>query len=596
MEEAVGKLTTGASGGPDWPYALVWLHKGTCHGPLPKEGHFGILPQRGEEETPCGWISQLEVCQLLIASTQVAYPVGLNGYKEPIIISLPEPLAKGISLTAGKPVYLEINIPPSPMEEPDQKVLPIGEVSTIMIASPISPPPKSGEGSMTMEVRNLLSQAVLETFGCRSKNSTLRRPNPVVILMPPPHKPKELFQLLDTLSQVSTEMAEASLEGIPTRISPIAMTSRSRSVTPLADATESIKEAKAICSQATLGAQALCFATVKEAKITCVVTVKEAKTTQACTIWEAKAACSTTIRDAEAWRASQAKLLQREHGNIMWGLEMRAIQEESRSQANFLSPWQAALYTSPAELKSTLVASYHLLLGQTPPSHPFILLQRASPVEEQPASAASPTPVPKQSPRPKRQHPSPDPVDSTPLGRTTSKVTTEGPLSSKQQEISHWDRAFKPSHAEAFGRDSDLVKEARKEFFSKHSYNFVMEGTHDLSEIFRQMATSTELLGTSIYEIQASRMGPDELKEAYYALRSLPKGLKFLHAVPPSESPKLIGLVEINDPDALCHFSCITHCPGVVRRTRMRGPWSITYRQCSTGWAWYATNAMIACP
>ena len=45
-------------------------------------------------------------------------------------------------------------------------------------------------------------------------------------------------------------------------------------------AIESIKEAKAICSQVTLDAQALCFATVKEAKATCIVTVKEANTTQ----------------------------------------------------------------------------------------------------------------------------------------------------------------------------------------------------------------------------------------------------------------------------------------------------------------------------
>ena len=34
-------------------------------------------------------------------------------------------------------------------------------------------------------------------------------------------------------------------------------------------------------------------------------------------------------------------------------------------------------------------------------------------MEEQPASAAPPTPVPKQSPRPKRWHPSPDPGEHT---------------------------------------------------------------------------------------------------------------------------------------------------------------------------------------
>ena len=136
---------------------------------------------------------------------------------------------------------------------------------------------------------------------------------------------------------------------------------------------------------------------------------------------------------------------------------------------------------------------------------------------------------------------------------------------------------------EAFGWDSDMVKEARKEFFLKHSYNFVMEGTHDLLEIFRQMATSAKLLGTFIYKIQASWMGHDELKQVNYALMSLPKGLKFLHAVPPSESPKVIGLVGIYDPDALCHFSGITHCPWCEKEGKNEGTmvnhlWTVHYR------------------
>ena len=105
------------------------------------------------------------------------------------------------------------------------------------------------------------------------------------------------------------------------------------------------------------------------------------------------------------------------------------------------------------------------------------------------------------------------------------------------------------------------MKEARKEYFSKHSYNFIAEGTCNLSEIFRQMAKSAELLGSSIYEIQASWTGPDELKQANYALRSLPKGLRFLHVVLPSESPKVMGLVGIHDLDTLHHFNSVTHCP-----------------------------------
>ena len=131
---------------------------------------------------------------------------------------------------------------------------------------------------------------------------------------------------------------------------------------------------------------------------------------------------------AKAQKASQAKLLQKEHGNIMLNLEKQVIQEEVRGQANFLSACQATIYASPVALKSALVTSYHILLGQTPPSSPFILLPRASPVEEQLALAGPSTSVPKQSPWPKRWCPSPDLVESKPFGRTTSKATPGGPL------------------------------------------------------------------------------------------------------------------------------------------------------------------------
>ena len=60
----------------------------------------------------------------------------------------------------------------------------------------------------------------------------------MVVLMPPLHKPKELLQPVYTSSKVSAKMAEASLEGIPTSISPIAVNSRSGSATPPADAAE----------------------------------------------------------------------------------------------------------------------------------------------------------------------------------------------------------------------------------------------------------------------------------------------------------------------------------------------------------------------
>ena len=170
-------------------------------------------------------------------------------------------------------------------------------------------------------------------------------------------------------------------------------------------AAASIKEAKAACSQVTLDAHATCSQLTLEAKIncswvileaktTCSMVVKKAKTTRGCMVQEAKATCSKAISKVEAHRVLQTELLQREHGSIMWDLERQVIREESRSQADFLSACQVVLYNSPLELKSTLVTSYHILLGQTPPSPPLVLPQKTSPVEEQPTTAAPLTPVP----------------------------------------------------------------------------------------------------------------------------------------------------------------------------------------------------------
>ena len=334
MEEAVKKLTACISSGTDWPYSLVQLYEGPHHAPLPKDKHLGILPQGKAEETPYGQISQLEVCQLLATGPQVVYHIGLNGHDEPIITTLPELLDSSISLITSKHIYLGIDIPSPPVEEPDQKIPPLSEVSTILITSPHKSPPKL-EGSMTMEVSNLLSQAALEVSRCESKHSSPRRPTTVVVLMTPPQKPEGPLQSVNTSSQVSIKEAEAFLEDIPTNISPIAAVSRSRSISPSVDLAElqtnaikapddllntkgsidtrrwravwelgvilhqnespvatSIKEAKVICSQATLDARTACSWLILEAKTYFLAAVKKAKTTRGHLVQEAQAACS----------------------------------------------------------------------------------------------------------------------------------------------------------------------------------------------------------------------------------------------------------------------------------------------------------------
>ena len=154
---------------------------------------------------------------------------------------LPKSLANGISLTGGRSIYLEVDIPQPMVEWLDWKALFLGGCSSILIASCITttPPKLKREVSMTMEVRSLLSWVMLDMSGHVSGNLTHKRPNHVVVLTPPPHRLRDLSRLVDTSSQVSTpddiEMVEASLEEVPTTISSIAVTSGSRGGTPPTD-------------------------------------------------------------------------------------------------------------------------------------------------------------------------------------------------------------------------------------------------------------------------------------------------------------------------------------------------------------------------
>ena len=175
--------------------------------------------------------------------------------------------------------------------------------------------------------------------------------------------------------------------------------------------------------------------------------------------------------------------------------------------------------------------------------------------------ATSPPPVPKWSPQPKRWLPSPEPQGSMSIDETTPRAMQEGPSSPKRHEGPAWFTSLKPSCVVTFLWDSSIVKDARSHFFSNHSYNFVNNGTCNLSDVFKGLAKSVSLLGEAIFEIQLSLTGPEELKQANYALWSLPKGLRFLRAVPTSESPKVMGLMGIHDPDALWHYAGYTYCP-----------------------------------
>ena len=140
------------------------------------------------------------------------------------------------------------------------------------------------------------------------------------------------------------------------------------------------------------------------------------------------------------------------------------------------------------------------------------------------------------------------------------------------------------------------MRKTREEYFRRHCPNFNTENTRNLSDAFQHMVETAELLGSTIYKIKEVWTGLDELWQANYVLRTLPKGLKFLRAVSTSESPKVMGLKGIHDPDALHCFNGVTHCPWCRKGVKMRTQSSITSRQCTIGWTSCARNVSAAHP
>ena len=233
-------------------------------------------------------------------------------------------------------------------------------------------------------------------------------------------------------------MEDASLEEIPTHSSPTAEAPGLSSDAPPPDmahlweeANKALGDLLAIKSSIDTHQQKLVLEYSmalhqNDSKTT--ESIKEAKAICTHSIQEAETHCSTTIREAEALGASQAGSIQQSHAKAVQHLEEESIEEESKGQLNFLSTCQAALQASPPEFCSMLVASYHVLLGHAPMSHLFSISQEAPPSWQGSTPGTSSPPMPECSPRPKWWHHSPDPVDVSPLVWQHPRQLPRGPL------------------------------------------------------------------------------------------------------------------------------------------------------------------------
>ena len=236
MEEALEILTTCISSGPNWPYVLTQLYEGTNHAPLPKDKHLGILPQ-GKAESPCGWISQLEVCQLLSARLRVIYPMGLNGGDQSVTINLPGLLHSGSSVTTDEHPYIKIDIPsPTPEEQNDVNPL-LGRVhATLAVAMPKAT--WKPRVTLTAEVGDLLAWGMTEDYNHEPEHPAMAKELATKTDTSSPLKTEVPALPLDTSSQVSVPEMEASMESNPIHNSPTAVAYSSCSDSPTMDLPE----------------------------------------------------------------------------------------------------------------------------------------------------------------------------------------------------------------------------------------------------------------------------------------------------------------------------------------------------------------------
>ena len=246
MEEALGILSTCTSNGLDWPYVFIQLYEGANHVPLPKDKHLGILSQ-GNVESPCGWISQLEVYQLLSTGPRVIYLVGLNGDDQSVTIKLTGPLHSGSSVTINDHLYIKIDIPSSAPVK-DHADPPSGGVHTTpAIAMPKTP--WNPRISLIDKVNMLLDWGMTEDYNHEPELSAVAKEPSTKADASLPQQLEVPVWPMDTSSQGSVIETEGSMDSNPICDSPTAIAYSSRTNSPMMDLPELQANANMVVNQ-----------------------------------------------------------------------------------------------------------------------------------------------------------------------------------------------------------------------------------------------------------------------------------------------------------------------------------------------------------
>ena len=124
-------------------------------------------------------------------------------------------------------------------------------------------------------------------------------------------------------------------------------------------------------------------------------------------------------------------------------------------------------------------------------------------------------------------------------------------------------------------------------------------GSYGLPYIFHQMAISTNLMSTEVYEVQETWDSQKDLGATNQVARASPKGIHFSSIISPTELPKIMGLKGINSSEALWQWGGLTFCPWCSKDGQNEGMvvnhlWTMHYHLglvCAHCLDYFTTNA-----
>ena len=307
------------------------------------------------------------------------------------------------------------------------------------------------------------------------------------------------------------------------------------------------------------------------------VCLNEAQAIEA--IKEAKLCCAATIKEAEVCHSTTACILQQtQRGNMLMLVHVVKAEEEWDHQA-FVEAFGAALQACPPKSWGALMYPFQLMTSDMLLA---AILEMSATIQLEAILGSGPAPaasIPIVLEMLALQQGAKCQCHSSDLKQEEDETvepdhTAEECPHQKRKEGRPVAKALKKPHGEAFSKELVVVKAARWAYFKTHWPNF-KEVSHDFSSTFQDMASSTNLLGTKVHEMQEEWSGWWELKTANRFAKASQRNTHF-RLVAPTESPKIMGLEGIHLPKPCDGRVAYSSAHGVGKGAKMKGWWSIT--------------------